>query len=100
MSTWAGIVRVSHMGKRKADAVDFHSERLQVEAIEKEAKHRGVRVEILPSELDVSGGTPLHKRPSMLRAVEGVESGQYAGIIAYDVNRFGRNIKYDLTAWE
>lgn len=100
MSTWAGIVRVSHMGKRKADAVDFHSERLQVEAIRREAASRGVEVDILPSELDVSGGTPLHRRPSMLRAIEGVETGRYAGIIAYDVNRFGRNIKYDLTAWE
>lgn len=30
---FAGIVRVSHMGKRKQNAPDFHSERDQVQAM-------------------------------------------------------------------
>ncbi|MDQ3729557.1 MAG: hypothetical protein M3355_08205, partial [Actinomycetota bacterium] len=80
MKVWAGIVRVSHMGSRVSGAANVHTDREQVSAIEA-ATPPGDRLEILPPELDISGGLPLEKRPSLRLAVDGVEAGTYAGII-------------------
>src|SRR4051794_31548276 len=99
MAVFAGIVRVSHMGARKADAEAFHAARDQIATIEAEAARRGVEVEILPSELGVSGGLPLEKRPSLSAAVAGVQSGRYAGVIAAYLSRFGRDLEGGLKAW-
>jgi site-specific DNA recombinase len=96
---FVGIVRVSHMGERKSGADDFHSERDQIAVIEQEAKRRNVPVKILPSELGVSGGLPLEKRPSLLEAVRGVQEGRYAGVIAAYLSRFGRDLEGGLKAW-
>ena len=99
MATWAGVVRVSHMGERRVGADDFHADRQQIAAIEG-AVPRGDRLDILPPELDVSGGLPLERRPSLLAAVEGVERGQYAGIIVAYLSRLGRNVREQLRAWD
>jgi DNA invertase Pin-like site-specific DNA recombinase len=98
MNTWAIVVRVSHMGARQTGASDFHSERDQIAAAVA-AVPEGDRPDILPSELDVSGGTPLRDRPSLLAAVEGVESGKYVGIIVAYHSRLGREVEEEEAVW-
>jgi DNA invertase Pin-like site-specific DNA recombinase len=96
----AGIVRVSHMGDRRAGAQNVHADREQVEEVTAEAKRMGARLRILPPELDVSGGLPLDHRPSLREAVEGVEKGRYSGIIVAYLSRLGRNVREQLTVWD
>ncbi len=98
MSTYAAVVRVSHMGDRKVGAADFHADRDQVEAI-KAAKPPDARLDFLPAELDVSGGLPLLQRPSLLKAVEGVERGDYAGIVVAYQSRLFRNVEEEEAVW-
>lgn len=96
---WAGIVRVSVVGGRTGDR--FHSDKDQVADIERAvAAIPGAALELLPPELDVSGGLPLEQRPSLLAAVEGVEEGRYAGIVVAYLSRLGRNVREQLRAWD
>jgi DNA invertase Pin-like site-specific DNA recombinase len=97
--TWVGVVRISHMGSRKAGAENFHADRDQV-ALIKSAVPRGDRLTMLPPELNVSGGLPLEQRPSLLAAVEGIEAGQYAGIIVGYLSRLGRNVREQLRTYD
>lgn len=97
---WAGVVRISHMGARKAGDANVHADRDQIDAIERHARLRGATVTILPPELDVSGGLPLERRPSLLAAIEGVERGVYDGIIVAYLSRLGRNVREQLKAWD
>ena len=99
MRTWAGIVRVSSMGSRRAGAADFHADRDQV-ALIKGALPKGDALDLLPAELNVSGGLPLEQRPSLLAAVEGVEGGTYAGIIVGYLSRLGRNVREQLRTYD
>lgn len=96
----AGIVRVSHMGDRKAGAPNVHADRDQVKEVSAEAKRMGMAVQFLPPELDVSGGLPLKDRPSLREAVEGVERGRYDGIIVAYLSRLGRNVREQLNVWD
>lgn len=100
MSTFAAVVRVSHMGKRKVGDEKFHADREQLDPIEAWAKAEHVKLDVLPPELDVSGGLPLEQRPSLLRAIEGVERGEYAGIVVAYLSRFGRSTLEQLKAWQ
>jgi hypothetical protein len=97
--TWAGVVRISHMGSRKAGAENFHADRDQV-ALIKRAVPPGDRLKMLPPELNVSGGLPLEQRPSLLAAVEGIEAGRYAGIIVGYLSRLGRNVREQLRTYD
>jgi DNA invertase Pin-like site-specific DNA recombinase len=97
---WAGIVRISSMGTRKAGDDNVHADRDQVDAIERHAAAMGATVDILPAELDVSGGLPLERRPSLLAAIEGVEAGRYDAIIVAYLSRLGRNVREQLKAWD
>jgi DNA invertase Pin-like site-specific DNA recombinase len=97
---WAAIVRVSHMGERKAGSDDFHADREQMDLIGAWAKSNGVPLEVMAPELGVSGGLPLERRPSLLRAVEGVERGEYAGIVVAYLSRLGRNVSEQLRVWD
>jgi DNA invertase Pin-like site-specific DNA recombinase len=99
MRCWAGVVRISHMGARKPGADNVHADRDQVLAIEA-AVPKGEGLEILPPELNVSGGLPLEQRPSLLAAVEGVERGEYAGIIVAYLSRLGRNVREQLRTYD
>lgn len=99
VSRWAGIVRVSHMGDRKAGDEAFHADRDQVAAIERYAKARGASVEFLPPELSVSGGKPIDDRPSLRTAIEGVERGDYDGIVVAYLSRLTRS-RSGLEIWE
>jgi hypothetical protein len=76
---WAGVVRVSSVGGRRGDS--FHADRDQVQALEAHAAKLGDDLVLLPPELDVSGGLALEDRPSLMAAVEGVERGEYDGVM-------------------
>jgi DNA invertase Pin-like site-specific DNA recombinase len=88
---WAVVVRVSHMGARRSGAEDFHSERDQIRAAKDAVEARGGTADVLPSELDVSGGNDLDERPSLKQALEGVEAGEYCGIAVAYQSRLSRN---------
>lgn len=95
---WAGIIRVSDMGKRDAGSERVHTVRDQERAL-REALPPGAQLEVLPHELDVSGGLPLERRPSLRAAVEGVESGRYAGIVVAYHSRLGRDMETEEQVW-
>lgn len=99
METFAAVLRVSQMGDRKVDDDRFHSTDDQVEDVEAWAARRGVRLDILEPELNVSGGLPIAQRPSLLQAVEGIEAGRYAGLVVAYLSRMGRNIEEQLEVW-
>jgi DNA invertase Pin-like site-specific DNA recombinase len=96
----AAVVRVSHMGDRKAGAPNVHADREQVEDVRAEAERMRVPLRLLPPELDVSGGVPLKDRPSLRDAVEGVEAGRYSGIIVSYLSRLGRSVREQLAVWD
>src|ERR671914_131360 len=96
---FAGVVRVSHMGRRKEDAPDFHSKRDQVKAMRDAARDLGVELKILPAELSIGGGEPLDRRPSMRAAVEGVERGSYEGVMVAYQSRLGRDVEIEEGIW-
>jgi site-specific DNA recombinase len=96
----AGLVRVSRVGLRDVESDRFHASDDQVSEIKRYAAAHGVDAEILPPELDISGGLPLEKRPSLLAAVEGVERGEYNGIIVSYLSRLGRNVREQLRCWD
>jgi DNA invertase Pin-like site-specific DNA recombinase len=88
------------MGERKAGAPNVHADREQVEDVTAEAERMGVPLRLLPPELDVSGGVPLEDRPSLRKAVEGVEQGRYSGIIVSYLSRLGRSVREQLAVWD
>lgn len=90
LETWAAVVRTSHMGKRKADADDFHADAEQVAEIHRYAAGRA-NVVFLPPELDVKGNAPIEERPSLRAAIEGVERGDYDGIVVAYLKRLTRS---------
>lgn len=98
--TWAGVVRISHMGARRAGDENVHADRDQLHAIEQHARAHGARLVLLPPELDVSGGLPLERRPSLLAAIQGVERGLYDAIVVAYLSRLGRSVREQLRAWD
>jgi DNA invertase Pin-like site-specific DNA recombinase len=88
------------MGGRRTGTTTMHADRDQIADIERYAAQHGATVDILPPELNVSGGLPLNKRPSLLAAIEGVEAGRYDAIIVSYLSRLGRNIREQLKAWD
>jgi DNA invertase Pin-like site-specific DNA recombinase len=100
MATLAGIVRVSHVGRRDKNSAAFHADQDQVDALTRYCEAQGVRLELMPPEVDVSGGLPLEQRPALLAAVEGVERGEFAGIIVAYLSRLGRNTREMLRVWD
>lgn len=100
MKTYAAVVRVSHLGKRKPGSDEFHADQDQVAVAKAWAKANNARLDVLPAELNVSGGLPIEKRPSLLKAIEGVERGVYAGIVVAYLSRLGRNVKEQLRTWD
>lgn len=93
---WAGYVRVSHVGGRAGDR--FHSPDEQTEAIRAWAKARHEPVDVLAPELDESGGRA--DRPVLLRAVEGVERGEYRGVVVAYLSRASRSVRHLLELWD
>lgn len=90
---------MSFVGRRAADR--FHADQEQVAELERGiAMIPGAELELLEPELNVSGGRTLDKRPSLKKAVEGVEAGRYAGIIVAYLSRLGRNVREQLAVWD
>lgn len=85
MTIWAGYARVSRVGDRAETLI---SPELQTERIQAYAAARGLQVEMLPAELDVSGGKV--ERPILGQAIEAIERGEYAGLIVAQLDRLSR----------
>ena len=83
-TTWAGYTRVSRVGDRK-DPISHEDQRTRISSY---TSARGLTVEFLPEESDVSGS--VLERPILEQALTGVESGRYAGIIVADIDRLFR----------
>lgn len=94
---WAGIVRVSHLGGRSGDT--FHADDDQVADVQRYAAQHGAEVVFMPAELDVSGGLPIHQRPALQAAIEGVEAGRFTGIVASYLSRLTRS-RSGLEIWD
>jgi site-specific DNA recombinase len=86
-----GIVRVSQVRGREGDS--FASPTEQRERIEVECEGKGLRLLDVIEELDVPGGTPLHDRHGLRRAVEAVEAGTAQVIVAAYFDRLVRSLR-------
>jgi DNA invertase Pin-like site-specific DNA recombinase len=84
-----GIIRVSELGGRD----DPSSPKDQRDAIEKACRERKLRLIEAFEELDISGRTPLERRPGLLRAVQMVEAGEAHVIVAAFFDRLVRSLK-------
>lgn len=82
--TWLGYTRVSRVGGRE----HLISPELQQKRIAAFAEMRGFTVEMLPPELDVSGGK--RSRPVLDAAIHRIEDGQVKGIIVSQIDRLSR----------
>ena len=93
---WAGYVRVSSVGGRGGDS--FHSPTDQEQSIHVWAKAHRTRVTILPHELDESGGRA--DRPILATAIEGIERGDYQGLVVASLSRASRSTRHLLDMWD
>jgi site-specific DNA recombinase len=82
---WAGYRRVSRVGEREDTLI---SPELQGERIMAYARSRGIEVEMLPAELDVSGGKL--ERPILSEALQGIEEGRFEGLVVAQLDRLSR----------
>jgi len=87
--TWAGIVRVSSVGARGGDS--FHSDDEQMQEVNRYAAAHGAKVVFMDPELSVSGGKAIEDRPSLVSAIEGVEFGDFDGIVVAYLSRLSRS---------
>lgn len=87
---FVGYVRVSHVGSREGES--FRSPTEQAEQIQMWAKLRGVEVEVLEPELDESGARL--DRPILEKAIKGIESGRWEGLVVAYLSRFARSTKH------
>jgi site-specific DNA recombinase len=86
-----GIVRVSSVGGREGES--FISPTEQRERIEAACEREGFELTAVHQELDVSGGTPLERRRGLREAVEAVESGAAAVVVAAYFDRLVRSLR-------
>lgn len=82
---WLGYSRVSRVGDRAETLI---SPETQMDRIRSYAVARGLDVEMLDPELDVSGGKV--QRPILGAAIEAIERGEAAGIIVAQLDRLSR----------
>jgi len=85
MSYFAGYIRVSRVGARTDTLI---SPELQEREIRRWAATHGHEVEILPAELDQSGGKD--ERPILQGAIDRIERGELDGVIVWNFARFTR----------
>lgn len=93
---WAGYVRVSRVAGRGGES--FRSPTDQTAEIQAWARRRGEHVEMLPPELDASGGTM--GRPVLEQALAGIEAGRYRGLVVAYLSRASRNARHLLEMWD
>lgn len=82
---WAGYTRVSRVGDRGERLI---SPELQEARIRAYAESRGLEVEMMEPELDVSGGRS--DRPILNEVIHGIEQGRFAGVIVAQLDRLSR----------
>jgi DNA invertase Pin-like site-specific DNA recombinase len=85
MKPWLSYRRVSSVGDREET---LRSPEMQQDRIAAYADSHGLEVEMLPPELDVSGGS--RERPILSDAIERVERDEAAGIIVAELDRLSR----------
>ena len=85
-----GIIRVSEVGGRDGDS--FTSPEVQAERIRDACQRDGLQLVELLTELDVSGGKPLDKRPGLSQAVAAIEAGEAEVIAAAYFDRLFRSL--------
>lgn len=95
----AAIIRSSDRVAERQREGTYHGDEDQRADVERYCKARGLTFELLPPELDVSGGKPIEQRPSLLAAIEGVEAGIYSGIVTANLKRLTRS-RSGLAIWE
>jgi site-specific DNA recombinase len=83
-------VRVSRVGAREGER--FVSPREQEQRIATACERDGLQLVDLVQELDVSGGTPLERRPGLRRAVEMVEAGEADVLVVAYFDRLVRSL--------
>lgn len=92
---WIGYTRVSRVGDREETLI---SPDLQRQRIEGWAAANGYEIEMLPPELDESGGKL--ERPILQRAVDAVERGEYDGIAVAFLSRLSRSLRHSLELFD
>jgi DNA invertase Pin-like site-specific DNA recombinase len=85
-----GIIRVSKVGKRKGER--FVSPREQQQKMSQWCQSQGIQLTTVRTENDVSGKTPLAKRPGLLPAIEAVESGRADIVVVAYFDRLVRSL--------
>ena len=85
---YLGYVRVSRVGDRAATLLS--PELQEREIIGWERGREGVRIEMLPYELDASGADD--DRPTLQGGIDRIERGERAGIVVWNFARFARDI--------
>jgi DNA invertase Pin-like site-specific DNA recombinase len=86
-----GIVRVSRVNAREGDS--FASPQEQRGRVEAACQRDDLLLVETLTELDVSGGTPLHQRTGLCHAVEAVEHGDADVIVAAYFDRLVRSLR-------
>lgn len=85
-----GVVRVSRVGDREGES--FASPDEQRERIRAACERDGLELVEVLEELDVSGGSPLDRRPGLRRAVELVEADAAEVVVAAYFDRLVRSL--------
>lgn len=85
-----GVVRVSRVGDR--DGERFVSPSEQAERIRTACERDGLDLVDTIEELDVSGGTPLEKRPGLRRAIETIEAKEADVLVVAYFDRLVRKL--------
>jgi DNA invertase Pin-like site-specific DNA recombinase len=95
----AAVIRSSDRVAERQRQGTYHGDEDQLADVDRYCKARRLAYELLPPELDVSGGRPISERPSLRAAIEGVEAGLYSGIVAANLKRLTRS-RSGLEIWE
>jgi site-specific DNA recombinase len=95
----AAIVRSSDRVAERQREGTYHGDEDQIAAVERYCSSRRLTFELLPPELDISGGKPIEERPALRAAIEGVERGAYSGIVTANLKRLTRS-RSGLAIWE
>ncbi|QEC47858.1 hypothetical protein FSW04_09930 [Baekduia soli] len=95
----AAIIRSSDRVAERQREGTYHGDEDQHAEVARYCKARRLTFELLPPELDVSGGKPIAERPSLRAAIEGVEAGIYSGIVTANLKRLTRS-RSGLEIWD
>jgi site-specific DNA recombinase len=95
----AAIIRSSDRVAERQRQGTYHGDEDQFAEVDRYCAARRLPFELLPPELDVSGGKPIQERPSLKAAIEGVETGVYSGIVTANLKRLTRS-RSGLEIWE